>query len=212
MATLRVAYDAGLPHARWGPLFHVFRLERPDVTLHWQPVGFPVKGACPLEHADVGVLLHPRDDDGLASCTLDESPMVVLVAAGHPLAQHVELTVADVIDHPFPGGPQLDPEWSAFWTLDEQRGGPAPRTDDQITSADDGVAVVAEGRAIVTVPVWVGDRLDHPGIVPLRLVDGPRVTTRLIWRRDDDNPVVHALADLAADWTRDGRGDGHGRR
>ncbi|MFL5827045.1 MAG: LysR substrate-binding domain-containing protein [Thermoleophilaceae bacterium] len=206
MPALTVAFDERLPHARWGPMFHVFRLERPDVTFEWKPVGFPQSGRELLEGADVGLFLQPTNDDRLRALTLDESPMVVIMAVGHPLATSHELTVADLLDQPFPGGADLHPEWSAFWTFDEQRGGPPRRTDDAVHSAEEGTEVVAQGRAVATVPDWVASGLSHPGIVALGIRDAPSVKTRLLWRADDDRPVVQSLVNLASAWTREARG------
>jgi DNA-binding transcriptional LysR family regulator len=201
MTQLRVAFDAHIPHARWGPLFHVFCLEQPGVRLAWRSVGFPVHGRSLLDAADVGVFLHPPPEDGLGALTLDVSPMVVLMAAGHRLARD-GLNVADVLDEPFPGAPNLDSAWTAFWTLDEQRGGPARRTDDDVASVAEALEVVAAGRAIATVPAWVASGLAHPGVVSLALRDGPPVSTRLLWRADEDNQLVRGLIDLALAWTR----------
>jgi DNA-binding transcriptional LysR family regulator len=203
MASLGVAFDAGLPFARWGPLFHVFRLERPEVVLEWHPV----QGRSLPDQADVGLLVGPRDEPGVSGLVLDASPMVVVMAAGHPLADRGELSVADVLDQAFAA--DLDSEASAFWTLDEQRGAAPARLVDGVESADRQLAVVAAGRAIATKPVWVANCLAHPGVVALPLRDGPRVTTRLIWRADDANPVVTALVELARAWTSGGRGNGH---
>ena len=122
---LRVAFDESLPHARWGPLFHAFLRDHPGVRLDWRAVGFPVQGRPLLDDADVGVFVHPPREVGVRALTLDTSPMVVVMAVGHRLAQQDTLSVTDVLDEPFPGGPSLRPEWSAFWTLDEQRGRPA---------------------------------------------------------------------------------------
>jgi DNA-binding transcriptional LysR family regulator len=146
MTALTVVFDARLPHARWGPLFHVFCLEQPDITLDWRPVGFPQSDRPLLDGADVGLFVQPPDDEGLCALVLDASPMVVVMAVGHPLAAHHELTVADVLDEPFPGGSSLRREWSAFWTLDEQRGAPPKRTVDDVRTAEDGLEVVASGR------------------------------------------------------------------
>jgi DNA-binding transcriptional LysR family regulator len=201
MTALTVAFDARLPHARWGPLFHVFRLERPEVRLDWRPVGFPMRGRPRLEDADVGLFVHPPPDDALCALTLDFSSMVVVMAAGHRLARHHELTVADILDEPFPGGPDLDPDWRAFWTLDEHRGRRPSHTDDDVRNAEQGLEVVASGRAIATVPEWVANGLPHPGVVSLPLRDGPRVATCLLWGADDDCPVVASLVDLAVAWT-----------
>jgi DNA-binding transcriptional LysR family regulator len=128
--------------------------------------------------------------------------MVVVVAVGHRLAQRGTLSVADVLDEPFPGGPSLRPEWTAFWTLDEQRGRPPNRTDD-VTSAEQGLEVVVAGRAIATLPDWVASGLAHPGVVALPLNDGPQVTTCLLWRDEEENPFVLRLVELAAAWAQD---------
>jgi DNA-binding transcriptional LysR family regulator len=214
MSGLTVAYDARLPHARWGALFHVFRLERRDVALAWRAVEFQAPGRSLLDGADIGLFLHPPAEAATRALTLDTSPMVVIMSAGNALAGHGELTVADVIDETFPGAPNVNPAWSAFWTLDEQRGAPATRTDDDVQNAEQGVEVVARGAAIATVPSWMVAGLSHPGVVALPLVDGPDVLTKLVWRAaDDGDPAVAALVDLASAWAAQRPGAGaNGRR
>jgi DNA-binding transcriptional LysR family regulator len=199
LTRLRVAFDQNLPHARWGPLFHALLREHPGVRLDWRAVGFPVPRHSMLDGADVGVFVHPPPEVGVRALTLDTSPMVVVMAVGHRLAQQGPLSIADVLDEPFPGGPSLRPEWTAFWTLDEHRGGPPEHTD-EVTGAEQGLQVVAAGRAIATVPDWVASGLAHPGVVALPLTDGPPVTTCLIWRDDDERPFVLRLVELAAGW------------
>jgi DNA-binding transcriptional LysR family regulator len=202
---VKIVFDARLPTARWGPLFHVFRLEHPDVRLEWQPIGLPIRGRSLLDGADVGLFIEPPSEAGSSALTLDVSPMAVLVAAGDRLAHSTELRVAEILDRPFPGGPNLNPEWASFWALDEQRGAPAPRTDDDVRTAEDGLEVIAAGRAIGTLPSWMVDGLPHPGVIALPLIDGPPVRTRLVWRSHSDDPDVDALVDLATVWTRDRR-------
>jgi DNA-binding transcriptional LysR family regulator len=205
-SALRVLYDAHLPHVRWGPLFHVFRLEQPHAALEWRPSAFPSRVGSLLADADVALLVEPPEAPGLSWLTLDTSPMAVVVAAGDALAHREELRVADLLDSPFPGSPSSHPEWMAFWSLDAERGGPPRRTDDDVTTAAAGLEVVAAGRAIATVPAWAAAGLAHPGVIALPLQDGPDVRTRLVWRTDDDNHLVLSLIDLAAAWT--GLGDG----
>jgi DNA-binding transcriptional LysR family regulator len=205
---LRVAFDAQIPTARWGPLFHVFRLERPSVRLEWQAVGFPVAGRSLLEGADVGVFLQPPAEPGLRALTLDTSPMVVVMAAGHRLAGRDVLTVSEVLDESFPDGTGLHPEWRAFWTLDAQRGGPATRNEDGVLDAAAGLEVIAAGRAIGTLPAWAAGGLAHPGVVTLPLSDGPPVATSLVWRAGEDDPAVLGLVDLASAWIAGASPDG----
>jgi len=197
---LSVAFNSGSPLARWGPLFHVFRLEQPDVRLDWRPVGLPTPGRLLLERADVGLFIQPPQEADLRGLTLDTSAIHVVMAAGHRLAEPHELKVADILDEPFPGAPALHPGWSAFWTLDEQRGAPAKRTDDDVRTAEDGLSVVAAERAIAIVPAWTAIALAHPGVVTLPLADGPSVATRLIWRAENNRPAVLALVELAIAW------------
>jgi len=203
--TVRIVFDAGMPQARWGPLFHVFCLEHPGLRLEWQPTGFPIRGRSLLQHADAGLFVEPPPEPGRSAFTLDVSPMAVILATGDRLAHDTHLRVADILDRPFPGGPNLNPEWTSFWTLDEQRGGPAPCTDDDVKTAEDALEVIAAGRAIGTLPTSMADGLAHPGVIALPLLDGPPVRTRLVWTSASDNPMVDALLDLATAWTGDGR-------
>jgi DNA-binding transcriptional LysR family regulator len=202
MTVITVAYYALLPLARWGPMFHVFRLEQPEVTLSWRATEFPLAGRPLLAGADVGVHLHPPPREGLASVTLDASPLCVVMAAGHRLARHHELEVADVLAEPFPGGPHLDPEWASFWTLEQRRGAPAHRTGDDVRNAQQWLEIIGSGRAIGTAPTSMIDGLAHPGIVGIPLRDGPEATTALLWAADDDRPAIQALVELARAWSR----------
>src|SRR4051812_5666220 len=120
MPVLRVAFEP-VPLARWGSLFHVLRLERPDVQLEWIPLEFAQWGQGSLDGADVGLLLEPPSRPGFESLTVASTGMVVLMAAGHRLARHHELQVAEVLDEPFPDPAGMAPAWRAFWALDAYR-------------------------------------------------------------------------------------------
>src|ERR1700754_3939585 len=98
---LRVAFEAGLPVGRFGPLFHVLCLGNPAARLEWSPVGFPSRARPLLDGADVGVFTAPPVTPSLGAVTLEESRMFVAMAVGHPLARRGELRVADVLDQPF---------------------------------------------------------------------------------------------------------------
>jgi hypothetical protein len=128
--------------------------------------------------------------------------MVVVMAVGHRFAQHHELSVADVIGARFLRvDAALDPEWTAFWTLDAQRGGPPATAHTEIERLDDGLEAVVSGAAIATTAEWGAGGLPHPGVVTIPLIDAPPVETCLVWRLDDDRQVIAALVDLARAWT-----------
>jgi DNA-binding transcriptional LysR family regulator len=193
---LKVAFDAFLPVGRWAPLFHILRLERPGLRLAWRAVPFPRVRRPLLDGADAGLFVAPPPEPGLGALTIEISPMAVALAVGHRLARQDGLTVADIVHEPFLGGPKLHPQWLAFWTLDERRGGPPT-----LHNAQRALEVVASGRAIATVAAWMGDGLPHPGVITIPLLDGPPVHTRLVWRSGDRNANVRALVDLAAAWS-----------
>jgi DNA-binding transcriptional LysR family regulator len=195
--SLRVAFDESLPSAQWGPLFHVLRLERPGLRLEWRPAGFPTGARSLLHGADVGVLLEPPKELGLDTLTIAVSPMVVVMAAGHRRAGHAGLRVADILDETFPGGRDLHPEWLAFWTLDAQRSGPPRLSHDSAHNVERLLDVVAAGRAITTLPASVAGGLPHPGVVTIPLLDGPSVSTRLVWHRHEQSVVVRSFVALA---------------
>jgi DNA-binding transcriptional LysR family regulator len=202
MERLTVRFDA-LPLARWGPLFQVLRLEHPGLRLEWKEASFPTADRSILEGADVGLLVAPPQEMGLDVVTLETSPMVVIAAVGHHLADHDTLSVADVLEEPFPGGRNHHPEWRAFWTLDEYRGGPPRVTDDDVEGPGESLDVVVSGRAIATLTAPLASALPHPGIVTIRLTDGPPVATRLVWRTEESRPVVRSLVGIARDMVRD---------
>ncbi len=197
---LTIAFDAFFPVGRWGPLFHVLCLEQPLLTLEWQPVRFPTVGRSPLGDAEVGLLVEPLVGPGLDSLTIDSSPMVAIMAVGHPLARHDEISVADILDEQFLDVQDLDPRWRAIWTLDDRRGAPAKLIEPPVADGDAALRAIASGAAIGTAPEWAANGLHHPGVVSVALRDGPSVATRLMWRSNDDNPIVRALIDLAAAW------------
>jgi DNA-binding transcriptional LysR family regulator len=152
-------------------MFQVLLLEQQQLELEWQPDASPTGEL--LQRADAAICLQPPLHDGLRALTLDASPVVVAMAVGHRLSIREELCMADVLDEPH----------------------------DDVRDAEQTVALVAGGRAIATIPAWMGVGLPHPGIVTLPLRDGPLVETKLVWRAGDENPMIAALVDLARSWT-----------
>ena len=73
-------------------------------------------------------------------------------------------------------------------------------TDHVVRETAEELEVVVSGRAIAISSGSMASALTHPGVVAVPLVDGPPVETRLVWRTADENPMVHALVDLADAW------------
>jgi DNA-binding transcriptional LysR family regulator len=197
-----------VPLARWAQMFQRLLAEYPGARLEWRPLGFPRAGR-PLEGVDVALLVEPTPHPDLSVLVLEREPRVVVMAAGHPLAGRRELTVEEVLDETFPGpDPSLDPRWQAFWTLDEERGGPARVTGDRVCTTEGGVEAVAAGRAIGTATASHAAAMTHPGVVTVPLVDARPATLALVWRTANSNPLVAALVAIATDLA---GGDGAGQ-
>jgi DNA-binding transcriptional LysR family regulator len=183
--------------ARWAPLFHVLRLEQPDLRLRWRAVEFPPADGSLLDGADAGLFVAPPREPGVDALELETSPLVVGMAAGSRLAAHQVVVLADIVGEPFVFCPDRHPEASAFWTLDEQRGGPPRLAGPGARTVTKSLELIASGDAVATFPATVAEALPHPGIVTPALRDGPLAPTCLVWREDDARPGVRSLVALA---------------
>jgi hypothetical protein len=72
--------------------------------------------------------------------------------------------------------------------------------------ADVGLFVAPPHEAGLSALTIETSRMPHPGVITVPLTDGPSVVTRLVWRSDDENPLLRCLVDLASDMTCDRRG------
>jgi DNA-binding transcriptional LysR family regulator len=195
--TLAVGFE-GQPLGRWAPLFHRLCSEHPAAHVSWQRLGFPREGQAPLDGVDVALLTAPTPHPGLATLVLQRDPVVVMMGAGHPLAERQELKVADVLDETFlAADPSVDRRWNSVWSLDRERGGPAVVTDENIATAEEGADLVAAGRAIATATASLGAAYPHPGIVTIPLADADPVPICLVWQEQHPNPLVDALVAIA---------------
>jgi DNA-binding transcriptional LysR family regulator len=191
-----------VPLTRWAPMFQRLCERRPGVEVRWRPLDFPRVDRSPVDAVDVAMALQPSADPKLSALVLERTPRVALMAVGHRLAGRRKLSVADILDEPFAGGdPALDPRWRAFWTLDEERGGPARSTPDRVANGAD---VVAAGEAIATSTPAIAASLAHPGIVAVPLVDARPVHVALLWRTGHGKPLVDELVGIAEGMREDG--------
>jgi DNA-binding transcriptional LysR family regulator len=195
--TLAVGFE-WQPLSNWGRMFQRLWEQHPGTQLQWEPLDFPRAGRSPIEGVDVALLLAPTPHPDLTALVLQRDSRVVMMAPSHPLAARRELTMADVLDETWPGcHPSMDPRWRGFWSLDEERGGPARTTEDRVASAAEGIAVVTSGRAIITTPASMAASFPHPGLVAVPLVDAPPANLALVWRTEHDHPLVDALVAMA---------------
>lgn len=196
---LHAAFLSMTPPMMAGDLFQRFMAEHPDVSIEWRQLGYPT--LTPREwlgDADAALIWFAPTGPGLATQPIRTSPLVVVMGERHPLADRSELTVADVLDEPFPGVVDwCDPGWLGHWGLDAYRGGPARRTDDLAVTPEEVASIVASGSAITTVPAIVAVPFHHLGIRAIPLVDAAPAVLTLVWPDGSPTPLVEDLAALA---------------
>jgi DNA-binding transcriptional LysR family regulator len=195
---LRAGFVSMTPPMLAGDLFPRFSAAYPGVTIEWRELGYPRQDARSwLGDADVALIWFAPSIPGLASQPIRTSPVVAVVADGHPLANRTELRVQDLFDETFPGIVGCDPVWLGNWGLDAYRGAPARRTDDGAKTPEEVAWIVSSGRAITTVPEIVAVPYAHLGIRAIPLIDARPVSLELVWPEGAATPLVEDLVNLA---------------
>jgi DNA-binding transcriptional LysR family regulator len=133
--------------------------------------------------ADVAIMHRPYDDlAGFDTQDLHVEGQIALLPAGHPLAAHEHLTLAqvrDVPDLPIARWPQLDGSYPD---------GPGPEVHTQSQLAQ----LVALGRTLLVIPAssraW-----QWPDHVAVPVLDAPDVTTVIAWPQSAYSPAIASL-------------------
>ncbi|CAM5697624.1 LysR family transcriptional regulator [Streptomyces fumanus] len=160
------------------------------------PVAQPAavrSGAC-----DLALIRAPFDAWELESETWLTEPRVAVVAAGHPLADRTEVSLADLAGEPVVMGPVASERERAYWAgadLEDRpwREGPAVRDSLEI------LAAVAFGQAIAFVPrSMLPPQASTGGVAVLRVRDLSPSSLRLTWHEPSVSRAVahfvrHAL-------------------
>jgi DNA-binding transcriptional LysR family regulator len=132
---------------------------------------------------------------------LRSEPRVAIVPETHRLADRGTVSVSELLDETFIGfHPAVDPGWAGFWRLDDHRSEPASRvTADRPLTPTEMVALIAARRAIATLPACHVATIVKilPGVVAIPVRDARPAVLSLVWRRDNQNPFVLALIDVA---------------
>jgi DNA-binding transcriptional LysR family regulator len=201
--TLLVGFIGSPPAVSFPELFGAFAAHEEGSKVSFQDLPFP-RGTTTswLAGVDVAVCLPPAPEHGVSALALRVEPRGVAMAGSHPLARREELSLEDVLDETFIGyHPEVQPGWTAFHSLDDHRGGP-PRavTGDRVTTTLQMAAIIASSQAITTAPH--GDlklaQLALTTIAAMPLGDAAPAAVSLVWRTDNDNPLLAALLDAAA--------------
>ena len=183
-------------------LFAAFEDSYPDADVSYRDLPFPSGATLSwLEQVDIAFCHVPAVDPSVDVRALRLEPRAMVAHKSHSLADRTELTVAEVLNETFLSyHPDVQPTWAGFHSLDAHRGGPPQAmTDDRAATTMQMGGILATPGAITTLPLCdaqiAGQVLP---IVAIPLSDAHPAVLSLVWRRDNLNPLVHALVAFAA--------------
>lgn len=154
-----------------------------------------------LAGVDVAIAHAPALEEGIEVERLRHEPRTVLAQRAHPLAGLRELRADEALDACFVSyHPSVQPQWAAFHSLDDVRGGPATHmTEDHVLTPLEMLGLVSGGAGITTAPLLdarlAAQTVPQVAAIPLR--DAEPLAVSLIWRHDNPNPLIEAFVDAA---------------
>ncbi len=201
-STIEVGFLGALPQLIAPGVLERFAQLRPGAGVTFRELRFPTAEMEDwISRVDVALCFSPAAHPEVRMHVIREEPRCVLMHAAHPLAGRRELRVEDVLEEKFCGlHPSVDPGWAGFWSLDDERGGPAPHvTGDGVTSYMEMVAAVASTRSICVVPMVVARSIAGQAgpLVATALSDAAPVTCALAWRAAGESALTAAFGEMA---------------
>jgi DNA-binding transcriptional LysR family regulator len=186
-------------------LLEALELAHPEIELSVRELTFPCTPTVAwLSEVDLALCHPPAPDPEICIQTLWSEPRVAIAPRSHPLAGRDEVSVAELLDETFLGfHPDVEPSWAGFWRLDDYRAEPSARvTADATLTPTEMVGIIASGAAITTVPACHAQAITKllPSVAVIAIQDARPATLSLVWRKDNHNPLVHALNEAAGEF------------
>jgi DNA-binding transcriptional LysR family regulator len=177
------------------PAVRELRRRHPPARIDTRHLDCQEMQALPEGRVDVLVARTPLPfaADDVRTSLLYEEPRVLVVPAGHRLAERASVTTADLAgQQPFPC-PVAAPAWSAYRLLgpDPLPAGPA------VESFEDKLELVAAGQAIAVLPASDRRSMLRPDLATVPLQDAPTSKVVLASRVGDPNPLISDFRAMA---------------
>ncbi len=184
------------------PLISDFARAQPDAEIAFRDLPFPSGSTRSwLEPVDVALCIEPVAEADIRMHPVRSEPRMLLVPPGHRLAKLEQTNVAEILDETYISyHPDVQPAWRGFHSFDDHRAGPpAAATDDQVTTALQMLGVLATTNAVTALPLADAELVVQvlPGMKAIPVSDAEPGTLSLIWRAEDEHPLVSTLAELS---------------
>ncbi|MFD3534134.1 LysR family transcriptional regulator [Streptomyces sp. NPDC058664] len=182
------------------PFWDAFRSRHPDWGLRLSHNGY-IDPFAPLRAGEIDLLLTwlpVEEPDLTVGPVLFTEPRVALVATDHRLAGRSSVTLEAFADHGVvgPDGPQPDYFENAFVPFSAPSGRAIERRF-PVTTLDQLYTLVAAGEVIHLLGDQVTRFYARPDITYLPVRDTPFLRWGLVWRSDNDSPLVRAFVRTA---------------
>jgi DNA-binding transcriptional LysR family regulator len=195
--TLRLGFMIGAALELTTPITSAFAARYPGVRVELREYGFsdPTAGLADGS-ADLALLRLPVQLKDLRFEQLFVEPLVLMLPAGHRLADRRAVGVQEILDEPLAIGRTADATWRAFWTLAEHRDGAATVVRETSSQTEE-LEVVASGVACAITVAGAARYTAHPRVryVPIEGAGG--VALGVGWR--EPNELVDRFVEVARD-------------
>ncbi|WP_165958749.1 LysR family transcriptional regulator [Actinomadura sp. KC345] len=197
---LRIGFTATTGGEELNALVRAAERAHPDIEVHLHEV--PMTTPFDALHRDeVDVLvnwLFPHSPEITLGPPLAEHAMVLLVAAGHPLADRTAVCLEDLADYVLNDMPSLRrPSGDPWFHPRRTPSGRALRLW-PVTGLGDALSQVAWGKTVHATVTSMRRLVGRSDVVFVPIDDLPPVKLGLLWRTAHENARIRALAALAA--------------
>lgn len=174
--------------------------EHPAARLDFRQIGWgDATGGLADRSVDAAFVWLPLPDpQPYASLLVAREPRLVALPAGHPLADGVEVRMADLLDEPFLALPASAGPLRDFWLAVEERDGHPVRIAAEITDTEETYESITSGLGVCLLAAGNASIFERGGVVMRTVVDVGPAELVLAWRRDDANPLLGAFVAACA--------------
>ncbi len=180
-------------------ILNAYERDQPLIKITIEEISFADHVQAVRRHeVDVALVWAGIQAPGVVLDPLIEEPWAVCLSATHPLAGEPHLRFEQIEDEPIPRLPDGFPTAvSDVLHLAARRRRPARQTEQLPRSMDEGIWLIASGRAACAGPLSLARTLTRPGIVTVPLIDVEPVAVSIARRSDDSRAAVRAFSHIA---------------
>lgn len=182
------------------PIAREFRLRYPLVDIELVRVEWTNQIESILEsEVDVAFLMGPIAHPLMETHPLVVVPRAVATPPDHPLADRTSVEIAELAPYPMAVPKNAAPEWADFWTATPRPIDDGVSAGPIVANADESLAVVLAGTALVITISTVGTYYRSSSIHIVPISDIEPATILLSHRSDSSSLTLKAFCDVARD-------------